>query len=251
MTRAEKQTIIDTLNAKLSDSKSFYIADSSALTVEQVSKIRGKCFETGVEFKVMKNTLVKKAMEANDNDYGQLYDSLKGPTTMMFSESASAPAKIIKEFFKEFEKPVFKAAYIDSDFYVGVEHLEGLAKLKSKEELIGEVIGLLQSPAKNVISALQSGEHNIAGLVKTLADRPDNEPTKETSTSKEDTPAPAEETSSEEQKQLEVKADDAEQSAPDVEAKVKKNEEATPDENSSEEGAQNENGEGEDPQPEA
>ena len=245
MTRAEKQTVIDALNEKLSASKSFYIADSSELTVEQVSRIRERCFEHGVEFTVTKNTLVKKAMEANTTDYEKLYEVLKGGTTMMFSESTNAPAKIIKEFYKEFEKPVFKGAYIDSDVYVGTEHLDALSQLKSKEELIGEVIGLLQSPAKNVISALQSAEHNIAGLVKTLADRPDTAPAKEEKPKEE---ASAEAAAPSEQNQPEVKAEEVADAAPEAKAEVE-NKEAPTDDKKSEAGA--ESGEEETPQPEA
>jgi large subunit ribosomal protein L10 len=120
---------------------------------------------------VAKNTLIQKALEAVGGDYSELFDALKGSSTIMFSESAKAPAKLIKELRKTGDKPVLKAAYIDSAIFIGDNQLDALVNLKSKEELIGEIIGLLQSPAKNVISALQSGGNTIAGLVKTLQER--------------------------------------------------------------------------------
>ncbi len=171
MNREEKQAIVQELNEKFSSVDHFYITDSSNLTVAEVNDFRRKCFENEIEFRVVKNTLLKKAMEANDSAYDELYDVLKGPTSLMFTKVANAPAKVIKEFLKKHEKPVMKAAYIDSDVYVGAENLDALAALKSKEELIGDVIGLLQSPVKNVIGALQSGGHTISGVIKTLSEK--------------------------------------------------------------------------------
>lgn len=173
MTRDNKALAVEELKDKFSNAAHFYIADSSALTVEQVNKLRGLCHEKGVEMKVVKNTLVKKAMEAvgEDGRYEELYGSLKGPTSLMFSEVANGPAKIIEEFRKSHDKPVLKAAYIDSSIYLGDDSVKELAALKSREELIGDVIMLLQSPAKNLISALQSGGKTIAGLVKSLEER--------------------------------------------------------------------------------
>jgi len=173
MTRDNKAQAVEELKDKFSNASHFYIADSSALTVEQVNKLRGLCHEKGVEMKVVKNTLVKKAMEAvgEDGRYEELYGTLKGPTSLMFSEVANGPAKIIEEFRKGHDKPVLKAAYIDSSIYLGDDSVKELAALKSKEELIGDVIMLLQSPAKNLISALQSGGKTIAGLVKSLEER--------------------------------------------------------------------------------
>lgn len=173
MTRSDKGQMIEQLKAKFADSQYFYFADSSALTVEQINKLRGLCFEKGIEIKVVKNTLAQKALEAHGEDKGfePLYESLKGPTTVFFADTANAPAKIIKEFRASFDKPILKAAYIDSDVFVGDDQLEVLASLKSKDELIGEVITLLQSPAKNVISALKSSGGTIAGILKTLEER--------------------------------------------------------------------------------
>lgn len=173
MTRSEKAILIDELKDKFVDSQYFYIADSSSLTVGQINKLRSLCFEKGIEVKVVKNTLAKKALEANADDKGfaPLYEALVGPTTLFFADTANGPAKIMKEFRKSSEKPVLKAAYIDSDVFLGDDQLEVLASLKSKDELIGEIIGLLQSPAKNVISALKSSGGTLAGILKTLEER--------------------------------------------------------------------------------
>lgn len=165
--------MIDELKEKFANNPFFYITDSSALSVEAINKFRRICFEKGIEVKVVKNTLAKKAMEHNaeEKNYVAIYDALHGPTTLLFCETANLPAKVIKEFRKTNEKPVLKAAYIDSGVYIGDDQLDALVALKSKYELIGEVIGLLQSPAKNVISALKSGGNTIAGLVKALEER--------------------------------------------------------------------------------
>lgn len=173
MTRSEKVAVVEELKEKFDNSTSFYVTDSSTLTVAEVNNLRGLCFEKGVEMRVVKNTLVKKALEAlpEDKNYAELYDTLKGPTALMFSETANLPAKLIEEFRKTHEKPVLKAAYIDASVYVGDDQVKSLAALKSKEELVGDVIGLLQSPAKNVISALKSGGSTIAGILKTLEER--------------------------------------------------------------------------------
>lgn len=134
--------------------------------------MRRSCFETGIQLRVIKNTLIRKALEqVSENDYSQLYDTLHGPTAIMFSENAKAPATLIKQFRETAERPLLKAAYIDSSIFVGDDQLEALTKLKSKEELLGDVIGLLQSPMQNVIGALKSGGQTIAGLVKALEER--------------------------------------------------------------------------------
>lgn len=173
MTRAEKNATIEVLKEKFDNNSFFYLTDSSTLTVDQVNKLRRLCFEKGVEMKVVKNTLAIKALEAapEEKGYADLYPSLKGPTAVLFTETANLPARIIKEFRKDHEKPVLKAAYIDTSVYVGDDQLDALSDLKSKEELIGEIIGLLQSPAKNVVSALQSGGSTIMGLLKALEER--------------------------------------------------------------------------------
>lgn len=173
MTRSEKVAVVDELKEKFENATSFYLTDSSTLTVAQVNDLRGLCYEKDVEIRVVKNTLVKKALESfpEERNYAELYDSLKGPTALMFCQTANAPAKLIEEFRKTNEKPVLKAAYIDSSIYVGDDQLKSLAALKSKEELVGDIVGLLQSPAKNVISALKSGGSTIAGILKTLEER--------------------------------------------------------------------------------
>ena len=174
MTRAEKTAAIEDLKDKFSNSSFFYLTDSSTLTVEQVTKLRRMCFEKGVEMKVVKNTLAQKALESapEEKGYAALFDALKGPTAIMFTETANVPARIIEEFRdKKLEKPALKAAYIDTAVYIGDNQIEVLKSLKSKEELIGEIITILQSPAKNVVSALKSGGSTLSGLLKALGER--------------------------------------------------------------------------------
>lgn len=171
MKKTEKAEIINDLKDRLSSASFFYLTDSSELDVATVNALRRLCFEKGVYFKVAKNTFIKRALDESEGDYSELYPLLKGATSIMISETSNTPAKLIKEFREKSDKPVLKGAYIDSDVYLGDEQVETLSKLKSKEELIGEVITLLQSPAKNVISALKGQEGKIAGLVKTLQER--------------------------------------------------------------------------------
>ena len=171
MTREEKSQVIETLTAQLSDNANIYLADISGLDAGNTSNLRRACFKAGVQLAVVKNTLLKKAMESSEKDFGELTGILKGNTSLMFSETGNAPAKVIKEFRKKSDKPLLKGAYIQESIYVGDNQLDSLVELKSKDELIGEIIGLLQSPAKNVISALKSGGSTIAGLVKTLSER--------------------------------------------------------------------------------
>lgn len=173
MTRQDKAQAIELLKEKFDNCDFFYLTDSSSMTVEEINKLRRVCFDKGVEMQVVKNTLAIKAMEAGapEKKYDQLFASLKGPTTILFTQTANLPAKVIKEYRKKGAKPVLKAAYIDSSVYVGDDQLDALATLKSKEELIGDVIMLLQSPIKNVIGALNSGGQKLAGLVKALEER--------------------------------------------------------------------------------
>lgn len=173
MTRAEKTNAIEVLKEKFANSEYFYVADSSALTAEQDSQLRRLCFERGVEVQVVKNTLAQIALKEveQDGNYEKLYGVLKGPSTLFFTEVANAPAKVMKEFREDNDKPILKAAYIDSDVFLGDEQIAVLASLKSKEELIGDIIALLQSPAKNVVSALKSSSSKLAGIVKTLQER--------------------------------------------------------------------------------
>jgi large subunit ribosomal protein L10 len=171
MTKEQKNEVIEVLKGKFSQYNNFYIADTESLTVEQVGKLRRACFNKQVEMKVAKNTLIRKALESLDNQkYAGVYDSLHKVTALMFSENPKEPALIISSFRKASkagDKPVLKAAFIDGSVYTGDNQLETLATLKSKNDLIGEVIGLLQSPAKNVISALNAG-NKLAGLIKAL-----------------------------------------------------------------------------------
>ena len=154
MTREEKSIAIEDLTAKLAEANIIYIADTSGLNAETTSNLRRACFKAGIKLEVVKNTLLEKAMEASTNDYGDLSSVLKGNSSIFIADIANAPAKIIKDFRKKSEKPAFKGAYINGEIYIGDNLLDSLASLKSKEEVIGEIIGLLQSPAKRVIAAL-------------------------------------------------------------------------------------------------
>ena len=159
MTREEKEQIIGELTQKFADTENFYITDASGFTVEQINNFRRMCFKSGVEYKVYKNTLIQKALERQEGvDYSPIFNVLSGFSGVMFSkEVGNAPAKIIREFRKKLEgKPVLKAASLKSEFYIGDENVNTLADLKSKDELIGEIIGMLQAPARNIISALQN-----------------------------------------------------------------------------------------------
>jgi large subunit ribosomal protein L10 len=156
MTREEKSIAIEGLKAQLADSNIVYLADISGLNAETTSNLRRACFKAGIKLEVVKNTLLGKAMEATDKDYGDLPSVLSGNTSIFISDTANAPGKIIKEFRKKSGKPVFKGAFINSEIYIGDNLLDSLASLKSKEEVIGEIIGLLQSPAQRVIAALQN-----------------------------------------------------------------------------------------------
>ncbi len=176
MNKEQKTAAIEDLKEKVGQYDNFYLTDASAMTVEDVNKLRRLCFENGIRFEVVKNTLLRKAFEAHGTKYEGLYNLLHGETSVMFSESSNQPAKVIKKFRKENEKekPILKGAYVGADVFVGDNSLDALISLKSKEELIGEIIGLLQSPAKNVISALLSGEKKLAGIVKTLSEKEEN-----------------------------------------------------------------------------
>jgi large subunit ribosomal protein L10 len=154
MTREEKSIAIEDLTAKLADANIIYIADTSGLNAETTSNLRRACFKAGIKLEVVKNTLLEKAMQASANDYGDLPSVLKGNSSILIAEIANAPAKIIKDFRKKSDKPLLKGAYINNEIYIGDNLLDTLASLKSKEEVIGEIIGLLQSPAKRVLSAL-------------------------------------------------------------------------------------------------
>lgn len=172
MTRQEKDTLISDLAERLSKSEVFYLTDIASLDAENSSKLRRLCFQRQVQLQVVKNTLLRKAMErVEGKDFGELATVLKGNTGLMIAEAGSAPAKLIKEFRKKSEKPLLKGAYIQESVYIGDGQLEALANLKSKDELIGDIILLLQSPAKNVVSGLKSGGGKLAGILKTLENR--------------------------------------------------------------------------------
>lgn len=175
MTREEKGAIIEELSAKLANTTYFYITDASGLTVAQINSFRKMCYDKGIEYKVVKNTLISKALEKLNADYSSWDNTvLKGASGIMFTnESGKLPATLIKEFRSKDKgtKPVFKGASIDSDLFAGDNNLDLLSTLKSKNELVGEIIGLLQSPAKNVIGALQSGGNKLGGILKTLSER--------------------------------------------------------------------------------
>ena len=172
MTKEQKAQYIDELAAELSTAGVFYLADTSELTVETINQLRRRCFQSDIRLKVVKNTLLAQAMsKVEGRDYGQLQEVLAGPTSIMFSEVGNLPAKIIKDFRKKSAKPILKGAFIDEAIFIGDNQLDTLVSLKSKEELVGEIIGLLQSPAKNVISALKGQGGKIAGILKTLEER--------------------------------------------------------------------------------
>jgi len=171
MTREEKSQVIEKLTAELSDAKTLYLTDTAGLNAQDTSALRRACFKANIRLSVVKNTLLSKAMDASDKEFGDLKEVLKGNTSLMFSEIGNAPAKVIKDFRKKSEKPVLKGAYIEEAVFIGDDQIDALVAIKSKEELIGDVISLLQSPAKNVISALKSGGSTIAGIVKTLQER--------------------------------------------------------------------------------
>jgi large subunit ribosomal protein L10 len=171
MTRQEKSQVIETLTAQLTENTIIYLADISGLDAGKTSNLRRACYKANVKLAVVKNTLLAKAMESTDKDFGELPMILKGNTSILFSDKSNAPAKIIQEFRKKSDKPLLKGAYIEEAVYIGDDQLDNLVNIKSKEEVIGDIIGLLQSPAKNVISALKSGGNTLSGLVKTLSER--------------------------------------------------------------------------------
>jgi large subunit ribosomal protein L10 len=173
MKKEDKELVIDALAEKFTQFKNIYITDIASLNAQKTSDLRRLLFKNGITLEVAKNTLIKKAFEKSGRDVGSLTDTLKGNSAIMFCEDMKAPAKAIKEFRKKGTIPTLKGACIDTDVFIGDNQLEALIALKSKNELIGEIIGLLQSPAQNVISALQSGGSTIAGVVKTLSERPE------------------------------------------------------------------------------
>ena len=170
MTREEKSKVIKRLTAELAENTNIYMTDASGLNAVETSKLRRACFKANVKLSVVKNTLLAKAMDASEKDFGELNQVLVGNTALMYSEVGNSPAKLIKEFRKKSEKPILKGAAIEDAVYLGDDQVS-IANIKSREELIGEVISLLQSPTKNLISALQSGGSTISGVLTALGER--------------------------------------------------------------------------------
>lgn len=174
MRREEKNSIIDGLKEQIDNASHFYLTDISNLNAADTSNLRRKCFEKEIELVVVKNTLLKKALEKSEGNFEELYDILKDSTSIMFCETGNIPAKLIKDFRKTSERPVLKAAFVEESIYLGDEQLDMLSALKSKNELIADVLASLQSPMTNLLSALQSGGNNLAGALKTLAEKEEN-----------------------------------------------------------------------------
>jgi large subunit ribosomal protein L10 len=171
MRKEDKKILIDNLTQQLEENNNFYITDIEAMDAENTSDLRRMGFKNDIKIVVVKNTLLKKAMENVDKDYSELYPTLVGNTAIMFSSAGNAPAKLIKEFRKNSEKPVVKGAFIEETIYLGDEQLEFLVSIKSKDELVADIVALLQSPVKNVVSALQSGGGKLSGILKTLSEK--------------------------------------------------------------------------------
>jgi large subunit ribosomal protein L10 len=171
MNREEKNQVIANLKGKLEESPHFYLTDISEMTVEDSNKLRGAFHEQGIRVEVVKNTLLKKAMESASADYAELYDVLKGATSIMFTEVGNVPAKVIEKFRKSNEKPILKGAFVEQSVYIGDDQVKVLSSIKSKEELIADVIALLQSPAQNVISGLKGSGSKLSGILKTLSEK--------------------------------------------------------------------------------
>lgn len=169
MKREEKAAIIDKVSAELENYSHFYVTDTSGLNAEETSNLRRQCFKSGIKLIVVKNTLFKKALEARGDQYQELYDSLKGTSAIMFTETGNLPAKLIKDIRKKSDKPILKAAFVEESIYIGDDQIEVLSTIKSKEELIADIIALLQSPVKNVMSQLQSGANILHGVLETLS----------------------------------------------------------------------------------
>jgi large subunit ribosomal protein L10 len=171
MRREEKETIINDLSQRIANTKHFYLADISNLNADETSRLRRKCFEKDIQLLVVKNTLLRKALEKSELDYSPLFDVLKDSTSIMFCETSSIPAKLIKEFRKTNEKPILKAAWVEMSIYIGDNQLDALANIRSKEQLIGDLLSLLQSPMKSLLSAISAPGGQLAGALKTLSEK--------------------------------------------------------------------------------
>jgi large subunit ribosomal protein L10 len=171
MTREEKATVIEDLTAQLAEGTTIYLTDISGLDAGTTSDLRRACFKANIKLAVVKNTLLAKAMEASDKEFGELPEVLKGSTSLMISDTGNAPAKLIKTFRKKSNRPLLKGAFIEEAIFIGDDKLDALVNIKSKEEVIADIVALLQSPAKNVISGLKSGGGKLAGILKTLSEK--------------------------------------------------------------------------------
>jgi len=171
MRREEKEVIIEDLAKRLNETKHFYLTDISELNADQTSNLRRKCFEKEISLLVVKNTLLRKAMEKSEGDFEDLYGTLKDSTSIMFCETGNTPAKLIKEMRKTMERPLIKAAFVEESIYIGDNQLDVLSNIKSKDELLGDLLMLLQSPATNLVSALASSGSKMAGALKTLSEK--------------------------------------------------------------------------------
>ena len=171
MRREDKNAIVESLAEKLKEYGHFYLADTAQLNAADTSELRRKCYESDIQLVVVKNTLLKRALEQAAGDFEELFPVLKNATSIMFTQSGNVPAKLIKEFRKKHDKPVLKGAYVQESIYIGDNQLDALVSLKTKDELVGDIIMLLQSPANNVISALKSGGNKIHGVLETLSKR--------------------------------------------------------------------------------
>jgi len=171
MKKSEKLDIIDNLTQEINSYSHFYLADVADLNAEVTSSLRRQCFNKQIKLVVVKNTLLRKALENSEKNAEELYDVLKGNTSIMFCEVGNEPAKLIKEFGKKFKKPLLKAAYVEESVYVGENQLDVLTSIKSKNELLGDLVGLLQSPMKTVLGQLQSGGNTIHGILQTLSEK--------------------------------------------------------------------------------
>jgi len=225
MTREEKSKAITEIKDVLSQNGIIYLTDISGLNSIETSNLRRLCFKSGVKLEVMKNTLLEQAMTASDKDFGDLLETLKGNTSIMLSDVGNAPAKVIKDFRKKSERPILKGAIIENDIYLGDEQLELLSSIKSKEEIIGEIVILLQSPVRNIISALKSSSSKLSGIIQTLSNREEKLSDKQASTE-----APTEEASTEastEQASTEASTEEASTEAPTEEASTEDDSEET------------------------
>ncbi len=171
MKRSDKQIIIDSLTEQINSSNHFYLADISELNASDTSDLRRLCFKQEVKLVVVKNTLLRKALESSDKQADELYDVLKGNTSVMFTENGNVPAKLIKEFRKKHDRPILKGAYVEESIYMGDNQIDTLVAIKSKNELIADVVALLQSPMKTVVSQLQSGANILHGVLQTLGEK--------------------------------------------------------------------------------